>query len=83
MIILFIPSFLVSLLKNMDTSGNKTSASPTENGNGKLPSLTPLMHEPWTRTGEKLKDDLNLFTTGRFYDCTFKVANDETNESKV
>jgi hypothetical protein len=45
---------------------------------GKAPSS-----KPWASTGDRLKDDLNFFTTGNFYDCTFKVSNDVTNESKV
>lgn len=36
-----------------------------------------------TRTGDKLSDDLNLFETQCFYDCTFKIINEAKNESKV
>jgi hypothetical protein len=59
------------------------TCNPTENNvNGKLPSSPGT--QSWNFSGDKLKDDLRLFTTGSFYDCTFKISNDDvTNESKV
>jgi hypothetical protein len=64
-------------------NANISAASPTESeNNGKESSSTPKQ-PPWTSTGDKHKDDLNLFNTGSFYDCTFKVSNDVTSESRV
>jgi len=72
----------------MKTAENRpsASASPTEScaDSGKVSSSSILAHRPtWTSSGNKQEDDLNLFTTGSFYDCTFKVSNDAKNESKV
>jgi hypothetical protein len=58
-----------------------TSTLTENNNNGKLPSSPST--QSWNFSGDKLKDDLRLFTTGSFYDCTFRVSNDATNESKV
>jgi hypothetical protein len=64
----------------MDTS----DSSPTEDINvGKESSLLSPKPQEWSCTGDKLKDDLNLFITGSFYDCTFRVSNDVTSESEV
>jgi hypothetical protein len=66
----------------MDTP--KKEAASTKNDSKDNPNLTSkASSQPWTRTGDKLKDDLNLFSTGCFYDCTFMVSNELTNESKV
>jgi hypothetical protein len=68
-------------------NANINAASPTDcesdnENNGKESSST-IKQPPWTSTGDKHKDDLNLFNTGSFYDCTFKVSNDVTSESRV
>jgi hypothetical protein len=67
----------------MDNAENEPSASPTEYDSSKNSPLTPAVHQTWICTGDKQKDDLNMFTTGSFYDCSFKVSNDETKNSKV
>jgi hypothetical protein len=70
----------------MDDSAIKKSpcASPT-GGQREPPSISSAQPPQfWNFTGDKQKDDLRMFTTGDFYDCTFKVvSNDMTNESKV
>ncbi|XP_059486662.1 uncharacterized protein LOC132203146 [Neocloeon triangulifer] len=39
-------------------------------------SSDPPLHDLWSsrRTGERLKDELALYTEGFFYDCTFEVS---------
>jgi hypothetical protein len=80
-------------------NNSSSSASPTDSrliqilvtetaeNNGKIVSpTTPSAHDPalsWNFTGDKLQDDLRMFTTGCFYDCTFNVSNYVTGESKV
>jgi hypothetical protein len=69
------------------SNANNENSSPAvnENDNGNVSPSTPSLRlaQPWSFTGDKLEDDLRMFTTGSFYDCTFKVTNDVTNESKV
>jgi hypothetical protein len=72
----------------MKNAENRPSASASliesSADSGKVSSSLILAHRPtWISSGNKQEDDLNLFTTGSFYDCTFKVSNDATNESKV
>jgi len=69
----------------MDDSANKKSpsASPTDSKKEPLSSPTAQPAQSWNFTGDKQKDDLALFTTGNFYDCTFRISNDVANESKV
>lgn len=46
-------------------------------------SASAALSTPLARTGDKLNDDLSLFETGCFYDCTFLVTKKGMTESKV
>ena len=69
---------------DMDTDEESTVTENNADDDDSHSSSSSRSAQPCAFSCDKLRDDLlSLFSTGTFYDCTFKVSDDKTNESKV